>query len=558
MASLLAFVREHQHKLAALVFAVIIAALGQHTLDGFWRGDDSAILAHTLKHPLWDSFFSPGVWQELSSANLTPWVSLSFYLDYALAGPNPTLFYLHQAFSLYLVSVVTLRLFSLFMNLSLAVAGTLLFLLGTPVLRITDQLMTRHYLEGLLLSLLAVYFFLRHRQAGKPWQLAVAVLCYLLAITAKETYVPLGVLLILLASGSWPQRVRQALPFVIVIGLYVIWRRCMLPGLAGGYAQSSVYLTLQFWQDVVLAFVHIPAILFGSFNIYVAVPLFGVIATGTLLQRSVWLWTVILAGMVLVPLIPLVAYPGITAADRYLLLPWYVLCFAFFYHVDVLRKQLAATHPRFPLNAAAMVLCLALAALLLVQRMQVQNSDEPYYDAIDTQMRYIWDNDGHQSFVPGNGMATAFWMITALGDIKRLRDPATSIPKPVVDDIFLDDSLPLYEYSAECRCMQDISANIPQRLAQFRQARTAPLGLTISNTNGLISWQFGPYSNGSYNVVSDLIGNTRLPASQKGLRTSIRSGVDFYLRYSAPDGWSTYSPLLHLEPNGKMLNWSRE
>ncbi len=550
--------RQQERIFTTLVFATIVAGLSLHTLDGFWRADDTALLAHTLKHSLWDIFFSPAAWQELTTANLTPWESFSYYVDYALAGLNPFWFYLHQALALWLVAVISIELFSLFMQRSLAIAGVLLFLLGTPVLRISDQLMTRHYLEGLLLSLLAVYFLLRYRQSGNLWQQALAVLCYLLVVTTKEIYVPVGVLLILLANGSWRQRIRQALPFVIVIGLYVLWRHYMLPGLVGGYAQGSQYLSMHFWHEVMLAFFNIPALLFGSFTVYVAIPFFVVIVAGTMLQRRAWLWTLLLAGMVLAPLIPLVAYPGITTADRYLLLPWYALCFAFVFNLDAVRRHLVAKFPGGAVKAAAMGLCTVLAALLLLERTQVQHSEQPYYQAIDTQMHYLWDHDGSQAFVPGNGMATSFWMITALGEIKRMQEASASIPKPVVDDIFLDDSLPLFEYSAQCRCMQDISPTIPQRLAQFQQARTAPLAIAITNQDGLISWKFGPYTSGSYYIVSESIGSIRLAASQNALRTSIRSGVDFHLRFNSPDGWSTYSPLLHLDADGRTLQWSRE
>ena len=558
MTGIVTVLQKYQQKFAALVLTLVVAALGFHTLDGYWRADDSALLSHMLQHRLWDIFFSPAAWQQLTTANLTPWESLSYWLDYALAGLNPLLFYLHQIIALALVAVIAYWLFALFMTRFLALAGVLLFLLGTPVLRISEQLMTRHYLEGLLLSLLVVYCFLSYQRSGNRWQLAAAVLCYLLTVTTKEIYIPVGVLVILLTSGNWAQRVRQALPFAVVIGLYIAWRHFMLPGVIGGYAQNSDYLTLRFWQGVLLAFVRIPAILFGSLTLYIAVPLFVVIAAGTALQRAAWLWTPILAGMVLAPLIPLVAYPGITTADRYLLLPWFMLCFAFAFNAEVLLKQATVLRHKSNVHAAALVIMLVLAVLLLVHRTREQNNDAPYYAAIDTQMRYVWEHDRSESFVPGNGMATSFWMITALGDIKRWRDPAASIPKPVVDDIFVDDTLPLFEYSSACRCMQDISATIGQRLAQFRQSRVAPLALSLSNADGLISWQFGPYTDGSYNVVSSSIGNIRLPVSQQGLRTSIRSGVDFYLRYSSPAGWSTYSPLLHLQPDGAVLNWSRE
>ncbi|MDY6984589.1 MAG: hypothetical protein SV422_15995, partial [Pseudomonadota bacterium] len=50
-----------------LLLLLIVGLAGWHTLGGFWRGDDSAILVHALKYSLFDIFVVPAAWQELSA-----------------------------------------------------------------------------------------------------------------------------------------------------------------------------------------------------------------------------------------------------------------------------------------------------------------------------------------------------------------------------------------------------------------------------------------------------------------------------------------------------------
>jgi hypothetical protein len=73
-----------------------------------------------------------------------------------------------------------------------------------------------------------------------------------------------------------------------------------------------------------------------------------------------------------------------------------------------------------------------------------------------------------------------------------------------------------------------------------------------------MSWNFGPYDDGAYTVVIEAMGSIALPKTRTKLRTLIQSEVDFYLRYSSPEGWITYSPLTHLEADGVAVTWSRE
>lgn len=577
-----AFAQQYRDCLFIVLLALIVGALGAHTLDRFWRGDDTPVLAHMLKHPLHEIFFTPAVWQELSTANLTPWISLSFRVDYALAGLEPRAFYLHHLVTLWLVAVVLNRLLMRVADRWLAWAGTILFLAGAPVQRVGEQLFTRHYLEGLLFCLLALAGFLRYRDTGKwPYQVA-ALLCYAAAMTAKEIYVPLALLLVLLAQGDRLQRLRQLGPYLALLGLYIAWRAWMLAGHVGGYAQGSVYVDPAFWHDVATSFAGMPALMFGRFDIFVTASLLAIAALGLWLQPARLPLAIVLAVFVFGPLVPLVAYPGITGADRYLLLPWLLLCFAFVAQAQVVLQRVDVQHAVWP-QAVGAVLCLALVLCLLDYRRLIVDGGRAYHLAYDAQMRHVWTHDATTAFMPDDALAPSYGTVRALGEIRQLLDPRATLPVPVLDPLQLGaitqpaaalrhgamskhdpvpppaTTLPLYTYAADCTCMRDISAEVARMRAHWQERiRNAPLELTIRNRDGWIDWQFGPYTQGTYHVISNYIGSLPLPAQQPGLRTNIRRDIEVTLRYTAPDGWIAYSPPLRLTPDGKALRWQRE
>ena len=98
----------------------------------------------------------------------------------------------------------------------LALAGALLFLTGVPVAQASHSLAVRHYVDGLWLFLLALWLVLRRLQhapgvhAAEPWLTLLTALAFAAAASAKEIYLPLGLIVLLLPLASWRQRPRGA------------------------------------------------------------------------------------------------------------------------------------------------------------------------------------------------------------------------------------------------------------------------------------------------------------------------------------------------------------
>jgi len=447
---------------------------------------------------------------------------------------------------------------TLWLRRDFAFFGAILFLLGAPSQLVTEQLMTRHYIEGLLFCLLSLYLFVRYLRTGSKSLLAISAVFYGLAITAKEIYVPLVLLLPFLPESVWRQRLRAALPFIIIAAAYTAWRVYMLGTLSGGYVESSEYLNSAFIMDVMQSFANFPELLLGGLWPVAGIIYLLMLGFYAVLARS-WLAVVLLtAALVLIPLVPLVSSPGINSPDRYLLLLWVVLSFSVAFFAERLIKMCTDLD-----RAAPIVLVYAALPVLLmislVHGMGARQSVAAVAEEFDVQAQFIWAEDAATAFVPSATLLPSFWFFTGLQDLKARLLTQTS-PRPVVDAIYLDSSVTeLWALDRECMCMRDISASIPQKIAAHQQhlAAQAPLALNFDYRNGYFSWQFGPYDTGVYHVVSDVIGVIPAPAAGR-LRVTLPDNAPFYLRHTSAEGWMTYSTLQRIRPDAAAVNWLRD
>ena len=541
---------------AIIILCEVVFLLYGENLFGFWRYDDTQILLHAIRYNWWEYFFIPKAWQVLSSSNLTPWLSLSFDLDLFLFGLNPAIFYLHHLLSLTLVAVATFFLLILWIDKHWAFFGVLLFIVGAPVAYTTHQLMTRHYLEGLFFSIMAVYLCVHYTRKQKYNYIIGAALFYALAISAKEIYVPLGLLLLFMQRDKICHQFRlsisSTLPFILIILLYVLWRHYMLDSMISGYGDSSEYLSLSYWKSVLIGMGKILPLLTGRhWPLFVTLYIM-VILTYFFVYKNKALLTLFCLFTVLIPLVPLVQWPGITAPNRYLLLVWYMICISFTYFISCVASTTKKT---------LWFVCIAwllIFGIVFNHTQIVAKSLDRAVMEFETQMRFAWEHDDHFSFIPTKSLTSSFWAFTGLSEIKTLQNQNATSPN-VMDNLFLYHTKKLFEYDISCQCMRDISTQIDQRIIQSEMTtrKHAPLSLQVTNNQGVIRWTFGPYNTGQYWYVSERGGKFQLPAS--GIRRSnpTKKYYIFYLLYVSPDGWKTYSPKITLFPDGKPVHWKR-
>jgi hypothetical protein len=567
----------------AAALLLLVGGLFHHITAGFWRGDDPAIVLHALQSPGLAAFFDPADWQKISPSNLTPWITLSFKLDLALAGVSPRAFYLHQLVSTGLLALTAYGLGRQWLPPAWAALVVALGLLGAPTAGVVDQLMTRHYLEGLVLALLSLLAWVQaERRASMGWALAGAV-AYALAATAKEVYVPLLLVLPWLARPAPGQKPAQAfrrwlrlLPFVAVAAAYVLWRRHMLGNPLGGYGEAQSVLSAAALLAWVKALAGLPSSWFGDFGAWALAAWMlaaglGWHALATRRRRMAAMALACMLGFCLFgPLLPLALWPGLPGTDlRYLFLPWWAASAAIgaalhgassFFAASpaarpVRRSPTSAPMPGWrlaPIGGLALGLLFAVGAALQARRhASLMEAGEREFSALG---RFLVAADERSAFIPSPAMLAGYWYVDCLCEIRKLQ--GTRCPQALIPGWPLAGSVQhLAIYDAQTGAMADITGRLEaeqQRAASLDTTR--PLSIDMRLEQGWARWHLGPYTDGQYFVVSPTLGGYPLPPSGQ-IRTVLRQAA-FQIQYESPAGWRTRSPVLTVEL-GQPVVWTR-
>lgn len=561
---LIAFPKNNYHRSLVIVgitffFFALTLIVNHELLSANWRWDDPSILLHAHKFSILDDFRNPDIWQQFSPANLTPWLILSYEIDLILFGMRPELFYLHQLVSLSLVSTALYLCLTLWIRRRFAFVGALFFTLSTPALLVAQQLMTRHYVEGAIFCLASLFCFVLFLRASKHYLLLCSALFYLFAVISKEIYVPLLILYLFLPEGSVRMRLRATAPFALIALAYVIWRSYMLDSMVGGYASANDYMDVQFLGHILSSFSHFPALLFGSFWGLASILYLMLIVAYFIFCRSRMLTSAIVLALCLLPLVPLVRFPGIAIADRYLFLISLILSFSIAFYSEKLSIILKRESKNQQLGA----LYIGLAVLLATgstNSLSVRKQVSDIAHEFDAQAEFLLNNHNNIAFMPSASVLASYWFVTDLRALKSRLFSGETSPVGVVDEIYLSERQEsLLAYSAECACMRETDLNIQDMLAIHRGKLNvdAPLELEFEYKSGYFIWKFGPYDEGAFHVVSDVLGVIAAPGEGQ-IQVSLANNAPFYLRYTSADGWISYSALQHIRHNAPATKWRRE
>ncbi|MAE94437.1 MAG: hypothetical protein CL910_07240 [Deltaproteobacteria bacterium] len=444
---------------SCFLFVVTWAAYYQ-SLDFWWTWDDTVILRHAWTYAPWQYFLVPESWQVLSGASLTPWVSLSFDLDLALLGLHPRGFYVHQLLALWLTASASHLLLRLYVRPSAALFGSLLFLLSAPAVAMSHQLMTRHYLEGLLFAVLALCAWVAAMRAEerrrRGWLLAASLLAYSLAVTAKEVFVPLPFILPFLPEADLKRRLRSLLPYLLPVGLYCVWRFFMLAALVGGFEEAAEPMLE--WQLRLPLYVMGMIFGDGTYQTVAMLSLVGLAALGlwTLsTSRTLIPAALLLVGLPLLPVVPMLIgqHP---LSQRLIILPGWALCMAIALIAGRSSPEREGIRPT--LVAGTLLLCALLSALGLRQSLAVDSALKEVRKSYEASGRFIHEAGPEQVLIDaGDWFApSALWL---------RRQGSGDGPSLIFDWIQLDpDDIgkkQFFQYQQGCECVQDVTARVP-------------------------------------------------------------------------------------------------
>ena len=524
--------------LALMLLGVV--AVHHAVLGGWWRWDDSQILLFATRHSPWDYFFRPGQWQQLSPSNFTPLVALSFDADLGLFGLRPAGFYAHHLAVLALAAAASYGLFRRFASPLPAFAGGLLFSVGAPVAVAAQQLMTRHYLEGLLCTVGAAVFFLRAVERNRAAWAIPGACCYLLAVAAKEVFVPLPLVLLALPVGGWRWRVRCSAPFWFVLLGYVPWRFSMLGFSAGGYDHLAAS-----WGD----WIRLPwslwrALAGGPVAGLVLLGLLALLAARLAAERP-WHRLVLaltLMAAVVAPLVPvagLVAEPG-----RLTVVPWWSVSLLAAFLLG--RWWQGTTRSR----VVAAVVWVAMTGIVALHTVRTLEGLQPQISQFEAEGRFVWEHWDRPVHLYAPLLGPGSWYHAGL---LSLREPEGQVRLRVwVDPVeFRGHDGPVWSYDAACRCVRDVGWELGARHGEWEaRLQDRPLEVFLSWRGNQLEWRFGPYAEGVYTLIfrydsqPAVSGSLTLPPAGRIRSAEQFDTLRFHLQYASPEGWMTYSPEL--------------
>jgi len=497
-----------------------------------------------LEHPAAAYTFDPATWQRLPFRMLTPLLMLSHDVDVALFGLRPAPFYLHQLLALALAAAALYAALRLRLPALWSAAGTALFLLAPPLASLASAIMVRHYVEGLLFALLAVAAYLaalgRSDGGGRiAWAVGSAA-AYFVAMTAKEVFVPLALLLPLVPEGRLRDRLRLAAPHAAALGVYLVYRLWMLDVLVGlgGYGWAIAP------DELPRAALALPGKLAVAASGGTA---WGAVALAALGAPAAWLAlrsrpaALLLAAGALLALAPLVPVSQ-EVVPRYAAVPWAGGAIAFAFGSGALARRGAAGR-----RVAAGLLAVGLVAALAANR-------HAWGEVVDEMERLEAENRGLLALGPGDLLRHPAEYAAALDQLRWL-EARLGMPRAAgwfADDLFLctggADGRRVWGYEPSAGGLVEVTGRVPGLRRSYCGSlrRDVPLAARFRRTEDALWWELGPASDGEWAFV--IGGGERsiaVPASG-GYRMEGAAPLRLRVRYQAPEGWVTFSPELRL------------
>jgi hypothetical protein len=443
-----------------LTLLIMTFYINQSVFSGFWRFDDGWLLEFASRFSPSDYFFIPSITRGYSIDNLTPVNPFIFDINLWLFGVSPAGFYAFHLIIVACCAITTFFLLRTWLTPLFAFTGAALFLVGAPTLIASQQLMVGHYTAGLMLTVLAIYFYVRSIET-LTWRHAIfATLFYVMATASKEVYVPLPVTLLFLPIASLPLRLKFATPLFVWSVLYALWRYLVLGSLIGGYDTGAQATTM---TDIVQQFSNIPQLLFGvTLYSVVAYVIFIALLLYSLLKKKLNISLIAVISLaVLLPLVPLVKYPGITQPDRYLFLPWWL--------VSVMASVMLSNIPTWKYSYQAMISLLLLLSII-PHAYHMRNKLQPMIDEFDATYRFFTSKASDTVYFSHNHK-NAYYIDTVLSGI---RNAIAEVNNTQLERIGIltqqekislvnTDKYSIVQYNSACKCIKKIKPSDESR-----------------------------------------------------------------------------------------------
>jgi hypothetical protein len=484
-----------RHLAAPLLLAALTAALYFPVQRLFFTKDDPAILAHVVDRGVASGFTSPEAWQAHNRLFFTPLLNASLGADLALFGLRAGPFYAHHLASIALAGVLFYLLLARTVPAAIAAFAAAAFVSGAPVGEVATQLMSRHYVEGLVLSLAAALAWgaTDGPPPGRLREIAAALLC-VLASAAKEVFLPLPLFLLLVTPSRRRDASRVAL-LAATLGASLAWRVAMLGVLGRSYAPGQLSPRALLGNAGSLA-AALPEALFGLSPAASALVLALLLAGSLAWVRDRARLARVLGAAALFagPVLPVAAWLGI--GSRYVLVGWALL-------VALAALSAAALWERAVAGRAGAVVVLGALAVGAVPGGR---------DRFDRSLGEAGRESAEGRFFLASGSGDVlrdpvapFWYFRGLARLRPVYGPAGAPGVVVNDASYLcgtaGAAARVHVSAPEGVVVPETAREAAARAAACRNVVEGPLPASISFDRGLLEWELGPPADGSWGLV---------------------------------------------------------
>jgi len=560
-----------------IILAAIVAALYHSVLNSYWLYDDPYILRQAFEHKPWEYFFIPGVWRELSIRYLTPWVTLSFDFDLSLFGFQPRFFYLHQLVSLWLAACILYSVLRLWVKRGFAFSGSALFLVSAPVAAVAEMLQIRHYIEGLIFCLLSLYFFVQALRKESYFLTFLSSLFYLLAASAKELYVPFGIVMLFLPEKTIRMRIVRGLPLIVSSIIYAFWRKWMLGNFIAGPGENSIFNVYRGMESIGLFLKNI----YGTF-----IMMSGISQIGTRINLLITLCFVI---FILLPVFFLIKRKSYSVLFFFFLVtvavysiplsifqPYYIAhdfpAYRTIFLISAYLSVISALSGHFLYEQAGAIVMIPLkislratVVFLIISLLSIVQLNS-----------FLWISTQREKTIKPLAQEGEFFMSAGKNMLLVKSDPVNSgahyyenleffrkvyqgdePPSVVYNGFAYVDSqgasslknLRIFKYNALNRTISEISDSyLKERTALLSRIKKLPFSGRLKVDHGLIDFSLGPSNSGHYFILwghKQGLYSTYIDLGRENkLMTRVLTGVKIYWRFGweSPEKKITFSP----------------
>jgi len=544
--------------IATILFLITWYIYGS-SYDGFWRLHDGMHILFALTHSPLQYFFDPAS-IAAQSTHLTPWNVFFYDINISLFGLNPKWHYTHLILLIWGGCFLTFILLRTQLRSIYSLFGALFFLSGLSTTEAAQQLMTGHYLTGLIFAQVSIYLYILSLKNNNKALAILGAFFYLMATTCKEIYVPFIIVLPFLPVKDLKERITSFLPYCIAAIIYIAWRFIMIPSFIGGYSPNLDGIV---FIDIVKQFLQIPFILFGSeWYSYIALTGVAYLLMRAIIRHQISLLLVFFSALALLsPLVPLTIYPGLDSGNnRYFYFLWWGISalLAFLLSKNKTNKE------HFVMVFIGFVLVIAINAHSFSYKNKYLNNFNLYNEQL-----YQFVLGQQTGYLLIEGKLVNYWKRVFYAMLKANEiSSGKSLPFVKLVDIHElfeikkhKSNVNVFQYSPDSNRVENINKILPIKLNRLRKkfVKGVNLSLYIHYDGKALKWLFGPLTEGVYKIFYiDNKGEYKAlnTTHQGSIDFSATNRVNFYFSYISPEGWIAQSPKLFYDPaNSNTFSW---